>query len=367
MSRWMLAGALALAAGAVLAEGPADLIKTLGAVGPEGKGHEEAAAAWKKLAASDASVLVPILAAMQDEELRSANWLRSAFLAVAERAHEAGKLPKADLEAFVKDAKKPRAARRLAYEWLAKADPTAPERLLPGMTRDPSPELRRDAVARLIKAAEKADKVEDWQAALAGATDPDQVDGIAKRLEKLGVKADLPKHFGFVTRWRLVGPFENVRNIGWDTAYPPEKKIDLSATHEGKDGAEAKWIAHETKDPHGLVDLNKALKKHKGAVAYAYAEVESPKDQEAWLRAGCITSIKMWVNGKLAFARDEYHHGMSMDQHVGKAALKKGKNTILLKVCQNEQKEPWAQDWMFQLRLSDFAGSAVEFKQEGKR
>jgi hypothetical protein len=31
----------------------------------------------------------------------------------------------------------------------------------------------------------------------------------------------------------------------------------------------------------------------------------------------------------------------------------------LLKLCQNEQKEDWAQDWHFQLRICDASGAAV--------
>ena len=371
MSRWMVAGALALAAGMAAgwppADTPEDLAKAFAAVGPEGKGNEKAALAWKKLAASGPAALLPILKAMKDEELRAANWLRPAFEAVASRALEAGKLPKADLEKFLRDTANAGSARRLAYEWLVKADPAAPDRLLPGMVQDPSPELRRDAVERLIKAAAKEKSKAAYERALAGASDPDQVDAIAAALEKRGVTVDLPRHFGFVTKWHLIAPFENVGNSGWNAAYPPEKGIDLKASYKGKAGTEAKWIAFETKDAHGLVDLNKAVKTYKGAVAYAYAVVESPRDQEVWLRAGCITSLKMWVNGKLAFARNEYHHGMAMDQHVAKAKLKKGKNTILLKVCQNEQKEPWAQKWAFQLRLTDLGGSAVAFTQKGDK
>jgi hypothetical protein len=40
--------------------------------------------------------------------------------------------------------------------------------------------------------------------------------------------------------------------------------------------------------------------------------------------------------------------------------LTAGMNVILLKVCQNEQTEDWAQDWKFQLRVSDSSGAAVE-------
>ncbi len=34
-------------------------------------------------------------------------------------------------------------------------------------------------------------------------------------------------------------------------------------------------------------------------------------------------------------------------------------NVLLLKVCQNEQEQSWAQDYKFQLRVCDATGSAV--------
>ena len=48
----------------------------------------------------------------------------------------------------------------------------------------------------------------------------------------------------------------------------------------------------------------------------------------------------------------------------------KGRNTILLKVCQNEQADAWAQVWDFQLRVCDAVGGAVPLtvvSKEGKR
>ena len=48
-----------------------------------------------------------------------------------------------------------------------------------------------------------------------------------------------------------------------------------------------------------------------------------------------------------------------MDQYAGAGELKQGKNVILLKICQNEQTEDWAQDWKFQLRVCDPTGRAV--------
>ena len=39
--------------------------------------------------------------------------------------------------------------------------------------------------------------------------------------------------------------------------------------------------------------------------------------------------------------------------------LQKGLNSILLKLCQNEQKQDWTVQWEFQLRVCDSTGTAV--------
>jgi hypothetical protein len=316
---------------------------------------------------------VPIAGALSADDLTSSNWLRPAFDAIAEKALDAGKLPTAELEKFVANTKGSPTGRRLAYEWLVKADKTTPGRLLPKMLLDPSAELRRDAVEVVMTQAkgllDKGDKkaaTATYQKALSGACDDDQVDAIATALKGLGIKVDLPKHYGFVMRWHLIGPFEHANGVGWNKVYPPEKQIDLAGNYEGKGGKQVKWTAFTTDDERGKVDLNKALGKFKGSVAYAYAEVDSPAAREIEVRTGSITALKIWVNGKQVFAHDEYHHGMRIDQFTAKAALVKGKNTILVKCCQNEQKEAWAQVWQYQLRLCDPVGAAVPFTQAMK-
>jgi hypothetical protein len=48
-----------------------------------------------------------------------------------------------------------------------------------------------------------------------------------------------------------------------------------------------------------------------------------------------------------------------MDQYIVRGHLNEGENTILIKVCQNEQQESWAQIWKFQLRVCDKGGTAI--------
>jgi hypothetical protein len=239
------------------------------------------------------------------------------------------------------------------------------------MLGDPSPELRRDAVARVIEQAELLLKKEDekgakqaFQRALSAACDPEQVEAIAKSLDKLGVKVDLQAQFGIVHSWHLVAPFDHHDEAGWNKVYPPEKAIDLKATYKGKDGKQAKWLAYDTKDAQGVVDLNAVLGKMQGTVAYAHAVITSPKQRPVELRFGSPNGVKVFLNGKPIFARDEYHHGAFLDQYSARGTLKAGRNEILLKVCQNEQEENWAQEWKFQLRVTDFVGAAVPFTQD---
>jgi hypothetical protein len=371
-----MAGAAVIAwmmlAGPTLAEGEdADaLVAQIKKVGREGAGNAEAAKAWKKLVAKGPAALVPILAKMDETNLTTQNWLRPAVDAICEKAlRDKAGLPKADLEKFIGKTSNPPGARRLAYEWLVQVDKKTPERLLPGMIQDPSPELRRDAVARVVKAAdsvfekkENETAIDLYRKALKGACDQDQVDHIAKKLKALKVEVDLASHFGVVKQWHLVGPFDNRKGVGFKEAYFPEKKVSLAATYKDRDGKDAKWVEQKTADPYGKVDLNKALGKQKGAVAYAFAVIDSPKAQPVEVRAGAITAIKIFLNGKEIFGREEYHHGSQFDQYSAKGKLKEGRNELLIKCCQNEQKEPWAQDWNFQVRLCDSVGAAIPWK-----
>jgi hypothetical protein len=341
----------------------------LKAVAPEGKGNEDAARAWGIIVAKGPDALIPTLAAMEGADARAANWLRSAVDAIVENA-VAKKRP-LDLnkvEAFVVDAKGSEIGRALAYEWLARLDPTASERILPGLLDDPGRELRRHAVGRaltqaeaLLKGADKKTALEPLRKLLSSARDRDQVDAIVKHLKTLGVDTDLQALYGVIAKWVFITTFDNTGMKGYDVAYAPEKAVDLKAALPGKGDKAVRFVSHTTPEPRGKIDLNAVLGKEMGAVAYAYAVVDSPAERPVELRAATNNAVKIFLNGELLFFRNEYHHGMTMDQYVGRGKLHKGANQILIKVCQNEQKDDWAQTWGFQARLCDPLGGAVPF------
>ncbi|HET6882677.1 MAG TPA: hypothetical protein VFI31_21090 [Pirellulales bacterium] len=343
----------------------------------EGEGNVAASAAWKRIAKADAESLCEVLAALDHAEPLAANYVVAAAETIVEHTSQAKhRLPLDRLKAFVLATEHAPRGRRLAFEWLQQFDAKTAAAMVPGFLHDPSPELRREAVARLLDqaATKKADGADDealksiYREALSGACDLDQVNAIKTALAQLGDKVNLAEHFGFITTWQVIGPFDNIGEQGFDVAFPPEQKIDLTAHYEGKprDGnpRQLSWQETTTQDDFGVVDLNKVIGQENGVVGYAWAEFWSDRQQPAELRLGRDNAAKLWLNGRLVHEHGVYHSGSEMDQYVGRGTLNKGRNTILLKVLQNEQKEDWAQGWSFQLRVCDSAGQAIHDARE---
>jgi len=343
-----------------------DSIKTIRAVGPEGQGNAAAAKAWKSLAQANAAALPEILRAMKDSSPLSANWLRAAVDTIADRG---GKLPQQALLDFIADQKQEPRARRLAFELIQKSNPKLADKLIPGLINDPSVELRRDAVAHVLEAgtAKQTAKqtqaaVSDFRKALDAARDIDQIQAATTALRQLNQKVDLPRHFGFLMHWNVIGPFDNTERKGFATVFPPEKKIDFTASYEGKAG-KVEWSEFITADEYGMVDINKAYPGPgdglKEVTAFAYTEYTAAGASPAQLRLGCKNAWKIWHNDQLVFSRDEYHRGIRIDQYQLDINLTKGRNTFLVKLCQNEQQQSWTKQWQFQLRVCDATGTAV--------
>jgi len=341
-----------------------DRIQTVLKVDKEGAGHAAAVPALKQLCLQPTTALIPILQGMDHANPLAENWLRGAFEQIADRNRKQGKpLPKDELEKFALDRAHGAQSRKLAFDWLLKIDPEAADRLVPGMLDDPAAEFRREAVQRLLDAAsthaETDVKTKDlYRQAFAAALDPDQLEASAKALTKLGEKPDLKRQLGLLDGWWLIGPFDNHNKIGFDAVYAPEQDLDLQKKHAGQQG-ETSWVKKESDEKHAVMDLNKLIGVHKGAVVYAYREFESDSEEPVEIRLGTPNGWKLWINGQEIFAHEEYHLTMRMDQYRVPVHFKKGTNRILLKVCQDEQSADWAQRWQFQVRVCDSSGKAV--------
>ena len=169
---------------------------------------------------------------------------------------------------------------------------------------------------------------------------------------------------GVVREWAVLGPFDDPDEKGFAKPYPPESKLDPTATYDGQGGKIA-WNRFTSDAPDGRIDLLKAIGPHDAAVAYAYTVVTCPKDQEVELRASGDDNLAVWVNGTKVIDHPTYRSHLRIDWHRAKAKFKAGDNTILVKVCQcpaPKEKAPGPPaKWEFHLRVVDPEGRGVSF------
>ncbi|MFO0810026.1 MAG: hypothetical protein U0746_15500 [Gemmataceae bacterium] len=356
------------------------LVRRVKAVGPEGAGNRDAAAAWKELSQLDGTSLVPLLKAFDGASGIAANYLRSAVDAVVEHDRVLKKpLPTDALKAFLTDRKNDARARRIAYELIVAADPKATA-MLPTFLDDPSLELRYEAVQTAFDATkalpkDSAPAKTELRKLLSASRDKDQAEAIVRELDARGEKVDTVAHFGFLTHWTIAGPFDNTNGKAYTTAFPPDQGVDFKATYTGKGGRNFGWKPLTTSDKMGVVNLNllyprpnapAAAKEplgEKNVVAFGYTEVVVPEARPAELRAASATALVLYLNGARVFGRESYHQSFDVDSYIAPVTLKKGRNTILFKVVQNDGQASWMQNWQFQLRITDALGAPVPLTQ----
>lgn len=338
------------------AENANELIKQLQTLQTGDASNKTATQLLKSLHGAADVKLTQVLSAMKGSTPIGRNWL----MGLANSLYRKNGAAKEELAAYLADTSNDSESRYLVFHWLTTGDEKLRADMLAKMTDDPSQELRFIAIDNALKNKD-LDKSE-LSTLLEAARHPDQVVSIVEKLKEKGTVVDQSRQFGFLANWRLIGPFDHVGTKNFDKAFPVESDAiagSLKEEYEGKDGSKVVWKQHTTVAADGAVDLAALFNNEKGCIIYGVSEFESPIEVDAEVRLGCINGNKVWVNGKLVLSNEVYHTNMQIDQYVEPIHLKAGKNQILVKICQNEQKEQWAQLYAFQLRISDSTGKAI--------
>lgn len=156
---------------------------------------------------------------------------------------------------------------------------------------------------------------------------------------------------GFLTRWRLIGPFDNPGMEGHDTPYPPESAVDLSARYPGK-GGEVQWKMTQSPEWRAFVDLRAEFEEKNDVCAYAVCWVTIPDGpRQAEFRMGSNDSIKAFLNGKEVWNHKIQRTG-TIDEDRVQVELPSGTSTVLLKIGQT------GLNWGFFFRIME-AGKDV--------
>jgi hypothetical protein len=73
----------------------------------------------------------------------------------------------------------------------------------------------------------------------------------------LGATISVADHFGFLRDWYVLGPFDARGMKGFQTSFPPEQKVDLAASYEGK-GQTVSWKRYQLLVPPHCPSLARA-------------------------------------------------------------------------------------------------------------
>lgn len=158
---------------------------------------------------------------------------------------------------------------------------------------------------------------------------------------------------GFVTEndWLILGPFDNIDGIGYDTAYIPEDatQIDTAKKYDSIHG-QISWQKSEDDTRNGYISLGDNVD---WSVAYAFATVTARDERAAQIRFDSDDQGKVWLNGKQIFTHTKAFTA-EIDNYIIPVTLKPGKNSILVKVCEETQ------GWGFYLRITDTDGNPFD-------
>ena len=153
------------------------------------------------------------------------------------------------------------------------------------------------------------------------------------------------------TAWSVIGPFDNTNGAGYDKAFIPEEatQLDTTLTYDGQNG-QIGWTQRRDKTFDGFVDFETIFGGDLNWVAaYAWTTLSVPDERIAHIHFGSDDQAKIWLNGESIYT-DSTAHSVAIDHATIPVTLKPGKNSLLVKVCDEKI------FWGFYLRITDADG-----------
>lgn len=219
------------------------------------------------------------------------------------------------------------------------------------------------AYIEIVAAMAEAGKKDEAIARLTKVVDGTRNHAVAMQaileLRKLGADtAGFAAKAGFITRWWLAGPFPFGGDASFDKSYLDEANVDPRKP-VAFGGKTIEWKRVQTDDARGKVVLEREFSPKDNVAAYAYAELQSPREREVNLRVGSDDGFILWLNGKRIGANNATR-AFNVDQDTVKARLTQGTNRVLMKITQG------GGEWEFCLRVANLQNKPLDLTRWGE-
>lgn len=147
-----------------------------------------------------------------------------------------------------------------------------------------------------------------------------------------GTEGDL-KTIGCLTDFSMVGPFPNASMENFTVTLPPE--LGESGPYDGRVGQVDWRRLPEDVSSMCRLNVNKTLATSGDSVVYLAATLTSKRAQKLKLMVGASGVYRVWLNGKPVALRDT-NTGLAMDNDAWDMQLKRGANTLLIKLASDQ-------------------------------
>ncbi len=162
---------------------------------------------------------------------------------------------------------------------------------------------------------------------------------------------DFLQILNFVNTFKIIGPFGGKDSDTFNKIFPPEQEFNFNASYPGSVDR-VNWRTAYV-DSKGYLDFVKFFSPSDWVCAYAYCKVTSPKATVAQLRLGTNDTSTLWLNDQKILSKN-IERSAAPDSDILPLNLKKGENTILIKVCNTEF------NWGLYLRITDISGQPLK-------
>ncbi|HPA70876.1 MAG TPA: DUF3857 domain-containing protein [Spirochaetota bacterium] len=156
---------------------------------------------------------------------------------------------------------------------------------------------------------------------------------IALRRGDLAAAKRLRESLGFITKFRVIGPFAGSDHMHFTAPHPLEKAPDSTSRYEGRNGP-VEWFDTET-DLQGRADLDQVFRGTRNSVFYLRAPLYAERAGTYHLSLGKTGAAALWVDGAPVFS-DTREHGFAFDQYRVVLELGAGKHDLLVKLGSSE-------------------------------
>ena len=177
----------------------------------------------------------------------------------------------------------------------------------------------------------------------------DRMKTLSRRVREYEGEAFL-QDLGFVRTFKVIGPFGGKRLGSFGHVFPPETETGFEGDYAGSI-SRVRWQTVSA-DSAGYVNFRSLLSPTDWVCAYACCKVTSPDSVSGQIRLGTNDTATLWLNGQKLLSKDVERSAVP-DSDVIPVRLRKGENTILVKVCNTEY------DWGLYLRITDAEGNAL--------